>query len=77
VAEQPRHRQPAAGQELKRGDLAGLAGAAIGQVGLEDRLVAGGEDLVAVLFLPSSRAGTAQPGRWGVAASTSLVVVSR
>src|SRR6266571_1073549 len=56
VAEQARYRQAMAGQELKSGDLAGLLGAAIGQVGLEDRLVADGEDLVAVLFLQ-------QPGR--------------
>ena len=51
VAEQPRHRQPPAGQESKRGDLACLPRAAIGQVRLEDRLVAHGEDLIAVLLL--------------------------
>jgi len=73
VAEQPRHRQAPAGQELKRGDLACLPGAAIGQVGLEDRLAADGEDLVAALS-STSRAGAAPPGKPRAAASTSLVV---
>jgi len=59
VAEQPQHRQAPAGQELKRGDLACLPGAAIGQAGLEDRLVADGEDLVAVLFLQQPGPGRA------------------
>jgi hypothetical protein len=67
------HRQAAAGQELKGGDLACLLGAAIGQVGLEDRVITDGEDLVAVLS-SSSRAGAAPPGRWRVAASTTPAV---
>jgi hypothetical protein len=40
VAEQPGHWQAAAGQELQRAALAGLLGAAIGQVGLEDGVLA-------------------------------------
>jgi hypothetical protein len=51
MAKQLRHRQTTPGQELQRGDLARLLGTAIGQVGLEDRMLADGEDLVAVLFL--------------------------
>jgi hypothetical protein len=57
VAEQLRHRQATALQEPQRGDLAGLPGRrAIAQVGLEDGLLADGEDLVAMLCLK-------QPGR--------------
>jgi hypothetical protein len=56
VADQLGHGEAAAGQELQRGDLAGLLAVTVGQVGLEDRLAADGEDLVAVLFLQ-------QPGR--------------
>jgi hypothetical protein len=59
VAEHPGHRQATAGQELQGGDLAGLLGGAVGQVGLEDRLLADGEDLVAVLFLRQPGPGRA------------------
>jgi hypothetical protein len=73
VAEQPRHRQATPGQELQRGDPACLLGAAVGQVGLEDRLLADGEDLVAILS-SSSQARAAPPARCRVVASTSLAV---
>lgn len=56
MAQQPRHRQATVLQEPKRGDLAGLPGHAVARVGLEDGLLADGEDLVAVLYLE-------QPGR--------------
>src|SRR6266571_1932443 len=51
VAEQPRDRQPAVLQEPQRGHLTRLLGRTVAQIGLEDRLLTHGEDLVAVLLL--------------------------
>jgi hypothetical protein len=65
VAEQPRHRQPAPFQEPQCGHLARLLGLAVLQVDLEDRLLAHGEHLVAVLLLQQSgwdRTGKHLPG---------------
>src|SRR6266545_3801189 len=51
MSQQPRDRQPAALQEPQRGHLALLLGRTVAQIGLEDRLLAHGEDLVAVPLL--------------------------
>src|SRR6266508_1331224 len=51
MSQQPRDRQPAALQEPQRGHLALLLGRTVAQIGLEDRLLTHGEDLVAVLLL--------------------------